>query len=642
MSVIMPVMAASETANRAAACDPQGPRRRVPPAARRAALGLVLALSACQPRTSTTSPPADRWGEGGGPAREHAITRTRPPVGLPEPVLDFLAQETVKNLAQLQGQDAEVPAYFLAYDLVARDELLLEAQNGHIIRDNLTSDRTIDVDVRVGSRQLDNSHPVDANYGPGNGLGTGLPVSMHDDPLALSQALWLFTEAHYKEALAAFSAAESAEQLKSQTEDHPPSPDFSEEKPNLHAEPPVKVDLAALARAWEPRLREASAALADDPHVLESTAVFYVTVDNRAFVNSENTRVQGSQVRLRLMLQALAQADDGMRLTRFESFDAQTPEQLPSQAVLLATARRLRDEVLALRVAPLAEPYAGPAVLAGRAAGVFFHEIFGHRLEGHRQKDDLEGQTFANMLGKRVLPGFLDMVDDPTAETLGGVPLSGHYHVDDEGVPAERVVLVERGKLRTFLLGRSPVLPFTKSNGHGRRERGHQAVARQGNLIVTSRKQIPDKDLRRALVEEVKRQNKPYGLWFSDIQGGYTITDRSGPQAFKVMPLLVYRIWPDGRPDELVRGVDIVGTPIAAFETIVATGDTPGIFNGTCVAESGEVPVSAVSPSLLLRNLEIERATHERGKPPLLPPPEAAARKGMSSGTPSSTPRRSP
>jgi hypothetical protein len=165
------------------------------------------------------------------------------------------------------------------------------------------------------------------------------------------------------------------------------------------------------------------------------------------------------------------------------------------------------------------------------------------------------------------------------------------------------------------------VLPFTKSNGHGRRERGYQAVARQGNLIVTSRKTIPDKELRRALIDEVKRQNKPYGLWFSDIQGGYTTTERSGPQAFKVMPLMVYRVWPDGRPDELVRGVDIVGTPIAAFETIAATGDTPGIFNGVCVAESGEVPVSAVSPSLLLRNLEVERASHERGKPPLLPPP---------------------
>lgn len=616
-------------------------------AARTAALcAAALLLPACPPRGETTAPRPDVWGETGGAVRDVAISRSRAPVGLPGPVLEFLAQEILKNLAQLQGPDAELPAYYLGYDLVARHQLFLEAQEGQLVRQRLDSDRTVDVDVRVGTRELDNSHPVQQNYGPGNGLGTGVPISVQDDPLALSQALWMLTEAQYRDALDALSAAESAEQLRSQDEDKPPSPDFSEEKPNLHAEPPVAVDLQALAKAWEPRLREASATLADDPRVLESQAVLLVTVDNRAFVNSENTRVQASEVRLRLMLQAHAQADDGMVLQRFENFDTHTPDQLPSQAVLLATAKRLRDEVLALRAAPLAEPYAGPAVLAGRAAGVFFHEIFGHRLEGHRQKDDAEGQTFSNMLGKRVLPGFLDMVDDPTAEALGGVPLSGHYHVDDEGVPAQRVVLVERGKLKGFLLARSPVLPFKTSNGHGRRERGYQAVARQGNLIVTSRKTIPDKDLRRALIDEVRRQGKPYGLWFSDIEGGYTITDRSGPQAFKVMPRLVYRVYPDGRPDELVRGADIVGTPIAAFETIIATGDTPGIFNGMCGAESGDVPVSAVSPSLLLRNLEIERASHEREKPPLLPPPDATkspapAAMSVHAG-PTSQPRRSP
>ena len=278
---------------------------------------------------------------------------------------------------------------------------------------------------------------------------------------------------------------------------------------------------------WELRLADVSAALAEDERVLESNVVLLVNVDNRSFVDSNGSKVQAGHVRLRIMMSAMAQAEDGMRLSRMENFEVHTPEQLPAQTLLLATAKRLREELVALRAAPLAEPYAGPAVLAGRAAGVFFHEIFGHRLEGHRQKDDLEGQTFATMVGKRVLPVFLDMVDDPTAQRLGGVPLSGHYFVDDEAVPARRTLLVERGKLRGFLLGRSPVLPFKHSNGHGRRERGNQVVARQGNLIVTSRKTIPDQRMRQALIDEAKRQNKPYGLWFSDIQGGYTITERS-------------------------------------------------------------------------------------------------------------------
>jgi len=479
--------------------------------------------------------------------------------------------------------------------------------------------------VRVGTPMLDNSHSLGGNYGPGNGLGNGDFVAVQDEPLALAQALWAFTEKQYRDSLVALSAAESGEQLRSQDEGKPQSPDFSEEKPLVHIEPRAQLDLTKLGKEWEPRLREVSQALAADPRVLESNVVLLVNVDNRSFVNSEGSKVQAAHIRLRIMLSATAQADDGMRLQRFENFEVHTPEQLPAQNILVMTARRLKDELIALRAAPLAEPYAGPAVLAGRAAGVFFHEIFGHRLEGHRQKDDLEGQTFSTMIDKRVLPVFLDMVDDPTAMSLGDVPLSGHYHVDDEGVAARRTVLVERGKLKGFLLGRSPVLPFKTSNGHGRRERGNQITARQGNLIVTSRKTIPDQRMRQALIDEAKRQNKPYGLWFSDIQGGYTITERSGPQAFKVMPLLVYRIWADGRPDELVRGVDIVGTPIAAFETIVATGDKPGIFNGMCGAESGDVPVSAVSPSLLLRSLEIERASHDRDKPPLLPPPDTRA-----------------
>jgi TldD protein len=538
-------------------------------------------------------------------------------------VLELLAGEVARNLAQLQSDAREVPAYFLAYDLVARDHLWLEAQQGQVVRRSMDRDRTVDIDVRVGSPQLDNSHSQGGNYGPGNGLGLGRGVSVQDEPLALAQALWLLTEQQYRDALVALSSAESGEQLRSQDEAKPTSPDFSEEKPVVHLEPRVQLDLEGLRQAWEPRLREASLALSADERVLESTVVLLVNVDNRSFVDSGGSKVQAGHVRLRIMMSATAQADDGMRLSRMENFEVHTPEQLPAQALLMTTAKRLREELVALRAAPLAEPYAGPAVLAGRAAGVFFHEIFGHRLEGHRQKDDLEGQTFATMVGKRVLPVFLDMVDDPTAQRLGGVPLSGHYFVDDEAVPARRTLLVERGKLRGFLLGRSPVLPFKHSNGHGRRERGSQVVARQGNLIVTSRKTIPDAQLRKALIDEVQRQNKPYGLWFSDIQGGYTITERSGPQAFKVMPLLVYRIWADGRPDELVRGVDIVGTPIAAFETIIATGDSPGIFNGMCGAESGDVPVSAVSPSLLLRSLEIERASHSREKPPLLPPPGA-------------------
>jgi TldD protein len=552
------------------------------------------------------------------------LDRAKPAEGDASPVIDILAEELQSNLGQLQRDDLEVKAYFLGYDLTALEELWIVAEDGALVRDELDNGRTIDVDVRVGDRALDNSHSVDGDYGPGNGLGSGLNVSMDDEALSLAQSLWLDTESQYHSAVSSYREVESSQQLRSADEHE--HPDFSVEPKVTFMEPESSLDFAALRSTYRKRLQQASAELGADPLVLESSVAMSAVAENHHFVNSEGTRVQSGRTRLRILFNAIGQAEDGMRLMRTATFEAHTPDQLPSQADLMATAKRLREELLALRKAPIADPYTGPAVLEGRAAGVYFHEIFGHRLEGHRQKDDQEGQTFTAKLGKQVLPKFLDVVDDPTVTSLGGVPLSGHYFVDDEGVRSTRAVLVDRGKLKGYLLGRSPVLPFKRSNGHGRREAGHQVVARQGNLIVTSRRSLSRRQLRAELIDEVQRQGKPYGLLFKDIEGGYTITDRSGPQAFKVQPLMVYRVYPDGRPDELVRGVELVGTPLASFETIIATDDEPGIFNGMCGAESGWVPVSAVSPSLLLRSIEIERGVHDRDRPPLLDPPRAAVK----------------
>ncbi|MEM7159905.1 MAG: metallopeptidase TldD-related protein [Myxococcota bacterium] len=585
---------------------------------------------ACHPRKS--DPPDSRvWGGGkrkGGP--RIVMDRIEAKKGEPAAVLDLLSTELDRNFALLSAPDLDPPAYYMGYTVTAIDELYVAAEYGAVMRDDRDARRTLDIDVRVGDYQLDNSHSLGGDYGPGNGLGSGLPVTLEDVELSLAQAIWLDTESQYKAAVTKLRDVESSEQLRSDDES-PDHPDFSREEPTVHLEPAHEMDLSAVREAWRDKLAQASATLGSDPLVLRSSVTLSGEVQNRYTVDTEGTRVQTGRARLRIMLGAQAQAEDGMLLQRSESFEAHAIDQLPTLEQVNEAAERLQAELLALREAPLAEPYTGPAILEGRAAGVFFHEIFGHRLEGHRQKDDLEGQTFTNKLERRILPSFLDVVDDPTVSSLGGMPLSGHYFIDDEGVPSERVLLVERGRLETFLLGRSPVLPFKRSNGHGRREPGYQTVARQGNLVVTSRKSYTRRELRQQLVAEIKRQGRPYGLVFSDIDGGYTITDRSGPQAFRVTPLLVYRVYPEpGRPDELVRGVEIVGTPLSAFNTIIATDDQPGIFNGMCGAESGWVPVSAVSPSLLLESIEIERAAHDRDRPPLLPPPSEGAAFGRS------------
>jgi len=198
-----------------------------------------------------------------------------------------------------------------------------------------------------------------------------------------------------------------------------------------------------------------------------------------------------------------------------------------------------------------------------------------------------------------------------------------------EAVPAQPAPLIENGVLKNFLMSRSPTRGFTKSNGHGRREPGNRVVARQGNLTVksTPQAQVPFARLRAMLIEECKKQGKPYGLLFNDISGGFTTTQRWTPQAFKVLPILVYRVYVDGKPDELVRGVDIVGTPLTCFSRIMATGDDPDVFNGVCGAESGNVPVSAISPSILVQQIEVEKKEKAQNRPPILPPPIAAEQK---------------
>ncbi|UCD18135.1 MAG: peptidase U62, partial [Candidatus Zixiibacteriota bacterium] len=373
--------------------------------------------------------------------------------------------------------------------------------------------------------------------------------------------------------------------------------------------------------AWKEQLNKWSGIFKEYPFVQQSSIGLSLTNDNRYFVDSDGGMIQTGQSYARLSLRCSGICDDGMRINRAETFDSDSPDRLPAAQTVEKSIHRLIDELKALLDAPLAEPYAGPAILINRASGVFFHEIFGHRLEGHRQKSETEGQTFARMVGEKILPEFISVYDDPTVKEYDNIFLRGHYLYDDEGIRARRINVVENGVLKEFLMSRSPINNFPHSNGHGRKQAGNAVVARQGNLVIESSRTYPFDTLLAMLAEECRRQDKPYGLIFHDISGGRTQTGRYGPQSFKVLPLLVYRYYADGRPMEAIRGVDIVGTPLASFEKITATGDDYATFNGTCGAESGWVPVSATSPSILVSLVEVEKKTKEQDKPPILPPP---------------------
>ncbi len=588
----------------------------------RPVLGACVSLLACHPRPAPDPPPRP-WPEPAVAADHWAVHRPEPTPAAPPAVASILAAELDRHFERFAAVQTDPPVYYMAYELVRTQQLWIEAEDGVLLTDDTSDERLLDVDVRVGSPALDNSHAIGGTVGTGQGLGSGAPVALGDAQLSLAQAIWAETEAQVRNAVTAYAEIRAEQELRA-TDDDPPPADFSVRHPaKRFVEVPPLDDEAARAAAI-PMVRAVSTVLADSPAVLESRVTFELVRTTRVLVDTEGSRTGDGGVRARIILEVHGQADDGMALSRAATFEGHVVADLPPLTTLRSAAKTLREELEALRKAPLAEPYTGPALLDGRSAAVFFHEIVGHRLEGHRQKIDEEGQTLADKVGKRIFPWFLDIQDDPTIARLGDVPLWGHYVLDDEGVYAEPVSLVERGRLRTFLLSRSPVGPFVKSNGHGRREPGHPVVARQGNLIVRARRRLPHHELRDELVAEIRRQKKPYGLWIREAESGYTLTDRSGPQAFKVNPTLVYRVFADGRPDELIRGADLVGTPLAAFETIRAAGDRFVVFNGMCGAESGWVPVSAVSPAILLETIEIERAAHERDRPPLLPPPPEA------------------
>jgi len=549
----------------------------------------------------------------------HAQNPTDTPGNTPPtrpPIMRHMQEELDYSMKHLHGPDGVSP-YYIAYTVYDEQRAVIGATLGAITVDQGNRTRNLNIDLRVGDHKLDNTRQIRGG-GSAHERGSGnVPVPIEDKPDAIRHALWLHTDRAFKAAAERLAKIKTNLQVKVDEEDA--SNDFSKEKAHVYFEEPAAFSLDH--DAWVRRLRAVSAIARTHPDIYGSQVTLGVYAATRYLVSSEGTRLITAQKRYRITLSAQTKADDGMDLGQSFDFNAAAEDRLPDQQEIERAFRGVIAQVQALRSAPLAEPYIGPAILRNRASAVFFHEIFGHRIEGHRQKDVTEGQTFTKKIGKQVLPPFISVHDDPTIARLNGTDLRGFYRFDDEGVAAQDVTLVKDGVLKTFLMSRRPVDRFPNSNGHGRRQAGLAPIARQANLIVESTKQVPFDELRTLLIEECKRQGKPYGLLFEDISGGFTTTSRQGPQSVKVLPIVVYRVFVDGRPDELIRGVDLVGTPLTAFERIVATADDPAVFNGTCGAESGWVPVSAVSPSILVSTIEIEKRQRSQSRPPILPPP---------------------
>jgi TldD protein len=537
------------------------------------------------------------------------LLHAQPPAS---PVLAAMNAELARTLAKLKSQP--VPPYYLSYEITETHSIGVSGEFGNLQNSGEYRYRQLDVDLRVGDYTLDNTREVRGDMNYPQFSTTAVPID--NDPDAIRAVIWHQTDASYKRALDQLTKVKTNVEVKVAQEDK--SADFSREAPEHYAEPIV--DVKVNRAAWEDKIRKYTAPFARYTNIYEATASFTAAAETRWYVNSEGAVIQTSQPLFRLFISANTKASDGMELPRYESYFGFSEKDLPDDATVMKAVDKMIHDMEALRVAPVVDTYTGPAILSGRASGVFFHEIFGHRVEGQRQKNSDDAQTFKKKIGQPVLAKEFSVYFDPTTRRLANTDLAGSYLYDNQGVKARRVAVVEGGVLKTFLMSRKPVEGIPQSNGHGRKQVGLAPVARQSNLIVEVALSAVQPDLKAVLIAEIKKEGLPYGLLFDDIQGGFTFTGRTIPNAFNVLPLMVYRIYADGH-EELVRGADLIGTPLTTFSKIVAADKNVAVFNGVCGAESGGVPVSAASPAIFVTQIEVQKKAKSQERIPILPAP---------------------
>ena len=535
-----------------------------------------------------------------------------------------LKTELNRNFSVLKSQP--IPAYYIYLRLDNIQSLSCMGRMGYLqVAPRLGSPTHIlSACMRVGDRTLDNSHEIrDSGYGGGYQdvrIGTER-VSVDNNPDILKNAVWLQLDDLYKQNTQIYQQIKTNIALRVKKEDQ--SPDFSVEKAENYYESPVAwEDLHVNPKDWEDKVRSYSAVFNNNPDITTGSAYLSAVLIRKVFVDTEGREIAQNTISFQLALSAETLADDGMSLPLAKTWSAFSLNELPSDNEVLQAAKDMSQMLSDLKKAPVVESFTGPAILSPAAAGVFFHEIFGHRVEGSRLKQESDAQTFKKKIGEQVLPKHLSVIFDPTMKYYRKTPLNGNYVFDDEGIRGQRVEVVKNGILKDFLMCRTPIQGFDRSNGHGRAQIGSAPISRQSNLLVESSQKLSREELIKRLRKEAKAQGKPYAYYFDEVAGGFTNTNRYSPNSFNITPLVVYRIYTDGRPDELVRGVNLVGTPLAMFSQIEACGNEYAVFNGTCGAESGPVPVACVSPALLVKQIETQKRAKSQSQPPYLSKPE--------------------
>lgn len=534
-----------------------------------------------------------------------------------EKIMTAMKKELSRSIKRLRIDNFESP-YFISYLLREFDNFNVWGTYGAIFYGGTRERyRNIYAEVRVGDYDFDNTIDGGINdNSKDNESYNYISAPIDDDIDAFRLCLWRLTDLKYKEALAQLFAKKSRmlKEVLEGKECH-----FSKEKRVFHRDP-SREGIVPM-KEWEDLIRRCTVCFKKYKKLNNSWIQIRGTREKKFFVNTDGSEIITENDYFRLLLFASTLADDGMPLDNSWNFLFRNSEEFPSEEKILQEMTRVVEELMQIRCAEILEPYAGPAILSPQASGIFFHEAVGHRLEGQRQISVDEGQTFKGKLGKRILPPFISIIDDPTMDKFDERSLYGHYRFDDEGVPGRRVVLVKDGILKNYLLSRTVVNGFRRSNGHGRNEYYETPLGRMANLIAKSSQEKDTETLRGMLLEEAVRQKKPYGLLIKSVDSGETNTTRYSFQAFSGSPKLMYKIDLDSGREKPVRGVEFIGTPLMSINKILAMGKDYEAHNSYCGAESGWVPVSTISPSVLVTEIELQRIKDRNRRPPVLPPP---------------------
>jgi len=492
--------------------------------------------------------------------------------------------------------------FFMSYLIREEERWRIQAKYGALKLDTFDRLRNAYVDVRVGSYRsdqlqdggLEDSDKEAESYGYVDlPFGEGLDAVRH--------GLWRLTDARYREAVEDLLSKRSHALTYVDANRHLRS--FEKRPPHVDTAwtPLPEVDTAH----WTDYVERASATLKRHPEIHDASVEIQIDHSCKIFVSSEGARLIQCRPLWSLECYLWLLASDGHSFPWTVRYMVADPGELPDRSAFQREIRQAVDKLRRLAEAPVVRSFSGPALLEPVPAGLLMHEAVGHRLEGNRLLSTGEGQTFKGAVGRRILPAFLSLQDDPTLEQFEGRTLAGYYRYDDEGVEAQDTQLVTGGYLRGFLTTRTGIEQRHRSNGHARNAFHERPISRMGNLLVRSDNGLDDGALKQLLLDEIRRQGVPFGVRIVEATNGETATDAYDFQAFLGEATLATRVFPDGR-EEWIRGVNFVGTPLNAIRNIIASGRRYELDNAWCGAESGDIPVSTISPALLVSELELQ------------------------------------